>query len=112
MTEAAQELRDAKEAIERVIAVLRSARPPVPIELSEAAKALSRELRPRALSGFIRRSLPGERTQRKLPSLAATGLATPPSLGAFSLAEAKLAALGPEGDGRCAATRDWRTGLD
>ena len=32
-----------------VIAVLRSAGLPVPIELSEAAKALSRELRPRAL---------------------------------------------------------------
>ena len=45
MTVAAQELRDAKEAI----AVLRSAGLPVPIELSEAAKALSRELRPRAL---------------------------------------------------------------
>jgi hypothetical protein len=49
MTEAAQELRDAKEAIEKVIAVLRSAGLPVPIELSEAAKALSRELRPKAL---------------------------------------------------------------
>ena len=49
MTEAAQEIRDAKEAIERVIAVLRSAGHPVPIELSEVAKALSRELRPKAL---------------------------------------------------------------
>ena len=45
----AQEIRDAKEAIERVIAVLRSAGHPVPIELSEVAKALSRELRPKAL---------------------------------------------------------------
>ena len=49
MTEAAQELRDAKEAIERVIAVLREAGLPVPIELSEAARALSRELRPKAI---------------------------------------------------------------
>ena len=49
MTEAAQELRDAKEAIERVIAVLRKAGLPVPIELSEAARALSRELRPKAI---------------------------------------------------------------
>ena len=49
MTEAAQEIRDAKEAVERVIAVLRAAGLPVPIELSEAAKALSRELRPKAL---------------------------------------------------------------
>ena len=49
MTEAAQELRDAKEAIERVMAVLRSAGLPVPIELSEAARALSRELRPKAI---------------------------------------------------------------
>ena len=49
MTEAAQELRDAKEAIERVMAVLRSAGLPVPIELSEAARALGRGLRPKAL---------------------------------------------------------------
>jgi len=49
MTEAAQELRDAKVAIEGVIAVLREAGHSVPIELSEAAKALSRELRPTAL---------------------------------------------------------------
>jgi hypothetical protein len=50
MTDAnAQEIRDAKEAIERVIAVLRSAGHPVPIELSEAAKAFQRQLRPRAL---------------------------------------------------------------
>ena len=45
----AQEIRDAKEAIEMVIAVLREAGLPVPIELSEFARALSRELRPKAI---------------------------------------------------------------
>ena len=45
----AQKIRDAKEVIEMVIVVLREAGLPVPIELSEAARALSRELRPKAI---------------------------------------------------------------
>jgi hypothetical protein len=45
----AKEIRDAKEAVMLVIAVLGDAGLPVPIELSEAAKAWSRELRPKAL---------------------------------------------------------------
>jgi len=47
----AQKIRDAKEVIEMVIVVLREAGLPVPIELSEAARALSRELRPKARAG-------------------------------------------------------------
>ena len=45
----AQKIRDAKEVIEMVIVVLREAGLPAPIELSEAAPALSRELRPKAI---------------------------------------------------------------
>ena len=47
--EGAEKIRDAKEVIEMVIVVLREAGLPVPIELSEAARALSRELRPKAI---------------------------------------------------------------
>ena len=47
--EGAEKIRDAKEVIEMVIVVLREAGLPVPIELSEFARALSRELRPKAI---------------------------------------------------------------
>ena len=45
----AQKIRDAKEVIEMVIVVLREAGLRVPIELSKAVRALSRELRPKAI---------------------------------------------------------------
>ena len=46
-----------------MIAVLREAGLPVPIELSEAARALSRELRPKAIRLEHVTILPGRETQ-------------------------------------------------